>query len=364
MNIFSISNFSYKPLNFKGKNTTNPIEDNKESKQNNSPDIRFDEFWYESCQINRATNMLEDSDLIKVDENDCVYPSENLDFSLDDEVFDEGKFAASMFLDSLKTASKLLGLPPKEITKTVPAFVKYQFKDFIVAQEEQITKISEQIDGYDFDDLCNDIDKADISEETKAKAKDFMSIGWAHLPEILNSQKQMVKKLKEMQPETQEILDVISSAINYQIFQAVQFGFDGDAKKVVDFLTSQTPIHVEPVIIDNNDGTLTYKYIDYSATVEVVRRADNLDYISATSLPHQGSNGSIALEFNNDGSIKNLLYTNNIDGSVVIVEQNKKDKAVKISQVFDGWISERNFICLEDGKMKQTSMKVRVKPQV
>ena len=353
MNIAPMDLVSVKPMYFKGNDKKLPQENNSnESLQNNSPDISFPFELYAKTKIDRAMESLSDDGYLKkldnIDDN----------FSLDDQ---EGMsdLTADVTISSIKASALGIGLPPKDLKKQIPTFIKLDFKNYIDKYAENIKKAEEQIQNIDLSDIMASMELEGASEDEIAMISSFSSFSDEYMPDIVESMKNGLLALLKKPKEVQEALDMVSDAQNYQIYKALMSGFNGNAKAVVDTLSSNLTSSVCTDVEDNLDGTLTYSYQFFNTVCKVVRNKSNLDYVGF-EMSILGEEPSVQAKFNKDGSIEQMVLLGTQDGSRVVVEQDKNTNTARVRQIFDTWVSDRRFVNL-DGNLKQTSCKLYVK---
>lgn len=353
MKVAPLNLVSPKSLYFKGNDKKLPQENNSnESLQNNSLDISFPFELYAKTKIDRTMESLSDDGFLKKLDNI------NDDFSLDDQ---EGMsdLTADVTISSIKASALGIGLPPKDLKKEIPTFIKLDFKNYIDKYAENIKEAEEQLQNFNLSDAIANMELEGATEDEIELICLFSSFSDEHMPDIFKSMKNGLLALLKKPKEVQEALDMVSDAQNYQIYKALMGGFDGNAKAVVDTLSSNLTSSVCTDVEDNLDGTLTYSYQFFNTVCKVVRNKSNLDYVGF-EMSILGEEPSIQAKFNKDGSIEQMVLLGTQDGSKVVVEQDKNTNTARVRQIFDTWVNDRKFVNL-DGKLKQTSCKLYVK---
>lgn len=355
MNISPVANFSYKPLNFKGKDESNPIEYSKESLQNNGFEIKIPPEMYTSMCIDKSLDALKESGMYEVDKDGAMQISQA--FDTESEEFDMSDMTADLAIMSLNAAAsmKLSDVPKSAI---IPSFVDFKYENYIINLEKTIDDAKEQILNMELPDM-DEIAAMEESMEPQDHLNPEFCIqrGLAMLPEILEAQTQMLESFKSTKASAlKNALAGCSRATNSILLKAIQCGFDGNARGVVTTLIDNFEMYNEPQIVDNQDGTVSYLYTNVLGTqYEVIKDKANGDYISASQ---KGLDGKTRLEvdFNSDGSIKRLDMLNEIDKSLVYITQ--KQNRVIAKQIFNGLVTESRFILDESRNLRQTGFRM------
>ena len=362
MNISPVSNFSYRTLNFKGNNASNPIEnENKnrsESLQNNGLEIRFTPETYMQMQINSTFDRLEEYGFFTEDEEGTIDITPEYDVTNED--FEQSDMGADMVIMSLKTAAAAKGATTIA-AQHVPAFVKFEYKNYIQNLENSIQETKAQLETIELPDIEDLPDMEEMLDDEEAYTmENIAQRGLAMLPEILEMQEEMLEKFKTTKAEgLKEALEDTAKASNLMFFRIIGDGFKGNARGIVNNLTNDIELQGEPEITDNGDGTSTYLYTNILGTrCEVIRNNQNGDYIRASQKDIAG-NTAFEVDFNPNGSIKRLDYVNEIDKSIVSIAQ--KGNRVIARQIFNGLVTERTFIKTENDTLKQTSVRIFTK---
>ena len=158
MNISPVSNFSYRTLNFKGNCTSNPIEnENKnrsESLQNNGLEIRFKPETYMQMQISSTFDRLEEYGFFTEDEEGTIDIAPEYDVTNED--FEQSDMGADMGIMSLKAAAAAKGATTIA-AQHVPAFVKFEYKNYIQNLEEKLNIYESKYDEYCLEDSIRQV---------------------------------------------------------------------------------------------------------------------------------------------------------------------------------------------------------------
>ena len=354
MNIAPLNSINIKPMYFKGNDKKLPQENNpNESLQNNSPDISFPSELYAKAMINKSLESLTDigffERLNNFDEN-----------SLSENPEDLSELSAEVTISSIKASALGIGLPPEDLKTEIPTFIKLDFKNYIDKYADNIKKVEEQSQDFDLSDVMASFELEGLSEDEIGMISSFSSFSDEHMPDIIASMKNSLRALLTRPKEVQEALDMVSNAQNYQIYKALMYGFNGNAKTIIDTLSSNLTSSVCTDVEDNLDDTFTYSYQFFDTACKVVRNKSNLDYVGFEMSKLGEEEPLVQIEFNKDGSIKEMIISGLQDGSKVVINQDKKTNTARVRQIFDTWVSDRTFVNL-DGKLKQTSCKLYVR---
>ena len=265
MNISSVSNFSCKALNFKGKNETNSIEENKASKQNNSPEIKLPAETFYGAQINSAIKAAKH--VWHTPEAPEEYPE--LDLSGDN--FNPVQMAVDSTIANFKTIANMTRrMFP--VQGDIPTLVKFDVDSYLAYLKTTIAEIETQIEDMELPDtevfnLFSESCDIDEDFEGMEESDDDDNSGFfdpeyiaqmsvAMLPTILETQKKMYDVLStSKKDELAQALQEFSTATNQKLYTIIQNGFNGDARGVVGILTSNDEVYIEPEIIDNGNGS-------------------------------------------------------------------------------------------------------------
>lgn len=359
MNISPISNYSYKALNFKGNNSTNPIENKYESQQKNGPEVKIAPETYMAMHVSAAFDRLEEKGIITTDEDGILGVTPECDYA--DENFNQISFAADMAIDAIKVSTAHMYLDEIDEQK-IPTLVNFEYKNYIYNLESNIQKTKEQIEELDLPDPNELPSIEELIEQGEALNPEIIAQqALARLPEMLEMQEALVETFKTDKANAlKEALKECSKAYNSMFFKAIIHGFEGNARAVVADLTANLEMYNNAEISDNNNGTLTYTYTNIlgTDTTTIVKNKYNGDYISVNCKSLDESKG-FELDFNPDGSIKRLDYLNGVDKSIISIAQ--KGNRVIARQVFNGIMTERTFIKTENNGLKQTSAQIFMK---
>ncbi|MBR5304095.1 MAG: hypothetical protein IKU37_04640 [Candidatus Gastranaerophilales bacterium] len=365
MNISSISNFSYKALNFKGNNVSNPIDETNKSEQNNAPEIKLPEEIFYGAQMNLALKAA--GQVWHTPEEPEEYPE--LDSSGDN--FNQVQMAVDSTIANFKTIANMTrSMFP--VQGVIPTLVKFDVESYLAYLKTTIAEIEAQIQDMDLPDIedfnlfggsCEIDEDFEGMEEPDDDISGFFDpeyiaqMSVAMLPVMLETQKKVYDIFStSKKDELAQALQEFSTATNQKLYGIIQNGFIGNARGVVSNLTSGDEVYIEPEIIDNGNGTSTYRYTDILLnTTEVIKNNSNGDYISAKK-QNVGGEKSFEVKFNKDGSISRLDYVNSFDKSMVSISQ--KGKMVNIKQYFENFVTDRSFIQQEDGSLKLTSARM------
>ena len=351
MNIAPLNSINIKPMYFKGNDKKLPQENNpNESLQNNSPDISFPPELYINSMINKSMAALEKTGYFEKLFSD----EENVDFD------DFSVSSSDMTLLSLKSSALMLGLPPEDIKKEIPVFVKLDFKSYMDAFAKRIERIKEDLAEYNLQDIATSMMLGGADEEEIEDIQSLLSESDDDSAAIIESMENNFHNLLSRPNDVQEALDLISEAQNYRIYKTLINGFEGNSKNIIDTISNGLTLSNCTDIEHNDDGTVTYNYSGFVVTCKVVRDEKNLDYISCEISQPASDNSKTRVEFNKDGSIKEMVLPSLEDGSKVIINQDKKTNTARVRQIFDTWVSDRTFVNL-NGKLKQTSCKLYVR---
>ena len=282
------------------------------------------------------------------------------EFDMTNEEFDEVDFAVNMAISSIKASASMLTKAGVD-KKLIPTFVKFDFENYITIFENDIKEAKAQIENIDLPDIDELPSLEEMLEMNEAPSVElFAQIALANLPKQIEMQENMLEKFKTSKAaEVKEMLEELSIATNSMLYCAIQHGFEGNARAVVADLGADFELYNTPEIIDNEDGTLTYSYTTMlGGKYEVTKNKENGDYISAASFDVAGKIGFV-VDFNKDGSIKNLDYVNGIDKSIVNVSQ--KGNRVVVKQIFNNLVTERQFVINDDNALKLTFANIYTK---
>lgn len=342
-------------LKFKANSSDlKPDNDKTKSKQNNSPDISFDSALYNQALLNKFLQNFDSDSFSAIDDalefsDDDLSVADDIssiddDFGLDISKISQSSALASII--SLKLAAKSIGLPSDEIKDFIPHFVNFSAENYLKYLENSLT-------GYGLLDNFNH-NNPDAINKVAADEGDLVGSFDNMMGMVLQSVQQTIKALSDYKPQLQDALDDVARANDYMIYKALINGFNFDARQVILSLTSDSILAVNPKITDKDDGTLIYDYSTPSSFVRVIRNKDNLDYISAVSYMTGDPRKIFDVQFNEDGSIKKLEVKNDIDGTNIIVSQDKNSHTAKVQQINGNLMADRSYVLI-DGKLKQTS---------
>lgn len=385
MYISRVSNFyniSTK-LGFKGNDSTSFSDSSKNpdetaSCQNNSPEVFIPTEQYLSMtlqgQLNRMEEAAKDSEssLSKTIKsmNEAL---EGLDTSDGDKDYEDGfgflgdmgESMAEMTLFSLEASTDFMQEAPDELKGKIPKFFTSDANSFIQSIErnisEQETVDFSEIQMPDTDDLNVISEYEGVKEEYKEVAAELLEQMQAMFKDgtmaaILEQQKALVEVLKTTKKDKlNEIVTKMNDRMNYMLYQAINAGFDRNPREVLNILTMNSMMTIEPISKDNGDGTSTYIYPGTSP-LKVIKNNKNGDFVSAECM--QNGKPAISVQFRKDGSIKLLNYLNSMDNSEVSVETNTDNNKIRICKACEGGILERIFKKEDDGSLKQISAKV------
>ncbi len=361
MNISPVTNYNYRALNFRANKSTNPIEnENKnnnrsESQQNNGTEIRFDSKAYLMMEFDSMFDKLEEYGVFSKNEDKKLELAPK--FDAEHEETSPAEAAADTAIMMIKVSAASLGANTEEAQKA-PTFAKFGVQNYLELLENNIKEAKAQLEDIELPNL-EDLDEMDefSQDGTGIDMESVVQQSMAMVPDILETQETMLEVLKTTKTqELEEALDDLSKTTNLLFYKAINHGFNGNARGVVNTLSDNIELRCEPEIEDNEDGTSTYTYTNFNGSkYEITRNNQNGDYINAIQKDIMGNIG-FEVEFNPDGSIKRLDFVNEIDKSIVSITQ--KENRVIARQIFNGLVTERRFIRREDGNLKQTSMQM------
>ncbi len=338
MNIIPVIYKNQPVLNFKGKKeTSNPNNTQSQSIQNNSPDYFIDPKVYVGYLYNKKAKEVNDY------LNQTNIHTNKQTAGMDNIVIDT-------MIANLINMAKLIGLPPEDEKNTIPSLITYNAENYI--QECELLN-NEKIKTANlvFEEDIKALEKMGVDEED---IEDIKKDGYEMLKELKNKIDGTNKSLRTNQSKIQNALNINADAYNYRIFSAIKAGFNGDARKAILELTSNTILIIPPEIKNNNDGTYTYTYKNSKTTTTIKRNAQNLDYISAVEKENDTGDMIFNLQFNKDGSIKKLKIKNEINDTEITIYQDKDTDSLKVQEREKNTIADRNFAFV-NGKLLETS---------
>lgn len=349
MNISPISAFTYKRINFKGNNDSDPIKQNSPSLQNNGPEVKISSDVSKVLLTNSFEKELQQQIAAKDDD-------------LKEVIFKDGEFngaelEAEAMIDTMNTGAKI-GFPEKMKGKSIPTFIKYSAASCIAGIEKSIEIAKIELGNIDLPDMDN-LPDFDMSKELSLEQliqlnniREFMMMF-----EMIENRQKVVDLLKTTKKaRLQNAMDNLSNSMNAQLYSAILHGFEGNARAAFADLSANIEIYEEPEIIDMNNGTLTYLYDDESdnEAFYIIKNKNNGDYISAHMKAKNGSK-AFDIDFNPDGTIKKLVYFFGNDNSILSLSQ--KDKRVISKYTSGDMVDERSFILTPEKELKLTSVR-------
>lgn len=349
MNISPISAFTYKRINFKGNNNSDPIKQNSPSLQNNGPEVKISSDISKILLTNSFEKELQQQVAAKDD-------------AVREAVFKDGEFNATeleseAMIDSLNTAAKI-GFPENMKGKCIPKFIKYSAENYISSVEKSIEVAKIELGSMDLPSMDN-LPDFDFSKEMSLEQliqlnniSRFMAMF-----EMIENRQKVVELLKTTKKaRLQKAMDNLSDAMNAQLYSAILHGFNGNARAAFADLSANIEMYEESEIIDNKNGTLAYIF-EGGADDEsfyIIKNKSNGDYISA-HMKTAGTTKAFDIHFNPDGTIKKLIYFFGSDNSILSLSQ--KDKQVISKYTSGNMIDERSFILTPEKELKLTSVR-------
>lgn len=349
MKISPISAFTYKKINFKGNNGSDPIKQNSPSLQNNGPEVKISSDISKILLTNSFEKELKQQ--IAAKDND-----------VQDAIFKDGEFNAAeleseAFIDSLNVGAKI-GFPENLKGKCIPKFIKYSAANCISNMEKSIEVAKVELGSIDLPSMDN-LPDFDFSKEMSLEQLVQLSniSKFMALFEMIENREHVLELLKTTKKaRLQKAMDNLSDAMNAQLYNAILHGFDRNARAAFADLSANIEMYDEPEIIDNNNGTLTYLFDGESDNESffIIKNKSNGDYISA-HMNTANTAKAFDIYFNPDGTIKKLNYFFGNDDSILSLSQN--DNRVISKHTSGNMVDERSFILTPEKELKLTSVR-------
>lgn len=320
MRISSISSNNLSKLKFQSKkNKPNSSDGNiPKSYQNNSPDVYFDSRFYSNVRdfINAKAGL--SSGLMVVGEDGDVTPSRDLREYSDADKRHQIDLQASIRLKSIAMDAYQLGLPPKDLSEEIPSFVKFGADDYLNRIDAQIK-----------------VDESEFKSGSKKKSSGFSTEN----PEDLRGLKISLLLRKK---DLQNSLELLTKANNYKIYQILMSAFDLNAGQVLLRVSDYKVLNAGFRVENDDDDLITCVYDTQFGVLKVNRDKNNFDYVSAKAVNFDGSE-DFNLQFNKDGSIRSLMFSNSFGNSKVYIEQDNKSKIVTLACYQDGKLTSSRY---------------------
>lgn len=382
MNIIPIAkNISnvYLRTNFKGNNNKFSSDsvstpDESQSKQNNSAEFFMSTEQYLGMMgmgiASEALAEMKDPNSDSSKFQKAIMSSADNESGSEDDFGFAAQEAAEIALYTLKGAAKSMPQPPENLKGKIPVFISGGADEYIRLMEANISDMQNadcsQVQLPDLEDIYKvnpDFEKyGQLGEDMVAQILEAMQAYMTPemMEEMANSQKAVIEVFKTTKhDELSETIASLNDSLNYMLYRALNAGFNRNPREVINTLTSDTMVYIKPEITDNGDGTSTYKYVNFSSVVSVVRNNKNGDFISVEAIKDGKKNFNI--DFREDGSIEKMNYIVLSDNSEISFITNPQNNKLRSVQVFSDFACERIFNKQEDGTIKQTSVKIFTK---
>ncbi|MBR1616958.1 hypothetical protein IJ670_02290 [bacterium] len=328
-------------VNFKGqKNEVNP----NKSLQNNSPDI-MPSPYIKSHLMQKDVNTYLLNNFLTIDEDGQMTVDEDFQNYAENML----QSNSQMILGSIKLslsflAGYYLSSVPQEKLNSIPEFISVTLDDYLEKLNQNkaimMNNLAEQYSSV----LSQLQEDEDFSSEDMAE---FMAQG----QEVMDYMSNFSDTLSHQdRVEFNEIFKNLSKGMNYMYSSALEEGFRGNARGVIDEL-SKHDIYGEPASVVNSNGIIMTKQISSSkeSVLTIWRNAQNGDFI-AFAIQQKGKT-PYKCQFNKDGSIKKMEIENDFSKEKITIRQYPSSQEISVSKMKKGYY-QNSIYGYENGKFK------------
>ena len=331
VNIKPVDFTNHNKIYFKSSFNTNRQIDSSNSKQNNSADFYLDSKFYYNLVCKKYPTMAQKIDILNLDNPNGLTLSSGLKKELSPDKELEIKLFALNQIKQIKQMACIMGLPPSESEDKIPSLVSFSSKDYLKDILAAAKNFERQVEKSNdspvfFISKINPRNNANVKNSGKNAANDT-------LLQKAKELKMLYKYLKKNKDELQGALDIYSRALDYKIYRVLMSGFNRDARDIIVTLSDGEILGVKPRLSRGTRGTYFLSYDTSRGSIVVERDNYNSDYISA-SLKNAPIGQKFSIDFNENGSIRQLLMTDTCTDCKFYVRQNNAAQTAAVTKYY------------------------------